>query len=325
MDSPDPVSRPSKAREIFRTTSIEDEEVIGNRIFHPHSLHPITNINEFVFAATSARVGPVYIGSMHYAHAVRVDTGQYENWYHVNIPLSGIFRTLVGDTRVEANVARAAVYGPDVPTAFSGFEQTSIVMTVKMHRRAVEEIATTVFGALPDTPVLLGPTLDVTHGAGATWLKLVQGVFNATAQPNGLHDTIADFLGRTIIEWFLRSTHPNKAEPVLRAAELTVFERAQRIIQESEGIPISLETLAAVSGVTGRTLQSAFRESIGQSPMQYQMALRLSKVRDELRQAAPGSTQVSTVAQQYGFTHLGRFASQYSREFGERPSETLAR
>ncbi|KAB1644843.1 helix-turn-helix transcriptional regulator [Gulosibacter chungangensis] len=310
-------------REIHRTGSVDDAELIGNRLFHPHIVHPMTREADFVFAATSATVGPVSIGTFHYAHGVRVDTEPYENWYHVNVALTGAFRTLVGDTRVEANVFRAAVYGPDVPTEFSGFERPTIILAIKMRRRTVEEIAQQVFGGPLTSPVELGTTIDVSHGAGLVWFKLVQRVFNGTAQPGGLNDALADYLGKTIIEWFLRSTHPAQIAPVLAADELSVFERAKTVIHVSEGAPISLETLAAVSGVSGRTLQNAFRDSIGQSPMQYQLTLRLSKVREVLQHAESGSVQIADIARRYGFSHLGRFAAQYAREFGERPSDTL--
>lgn len=310
-------------REMHRTGSVADAEFIGERLFHPHTVHPMTRESEFVFAATSATVGPVSIGTVHYAHGVRVDTEPYENWYHVNVPLTGSFRTLIGDTKVEATVSKAAVYGPEIPTAFSGFERPTIMLAIKMHRRAVEEIAVREFGGLEHSPIELGMTLDVTHGKGLSWFKLVQRVFNATAQPGGLNDALSEHLGVIIIEWFLRCTHPNSGDAEFDAEQLTVFERARLAIQLSNGAPVSLETLAAVSGVTGRTLQNAFRESVGQSPMQYQLTLRLEKVREHLREASPGSVQIAEIAGRYGFAHLGRFAAQYAREFGERPSDTL--
>ena len=51
---------------------------------------------------------------------------------------------------------------------------------------------------------------------------------------------------------------------------------------------------------------------------------RLAQARSALAAPRPETT-VTTVALDYGFNHLSRFARQYARHFGESPSETLRR
>jgi AraC-like DNA-binding protein len=51
---------------------------------------------------------------------------------------------------------------------------------------------------------------------------------------------------------------------------------------------------------------------------------RLHAVRRDLLAGDPGRT-VTRVAFKWGFNHLGRFAAQYAREFGESPRDTLKR
>ena len=61
------------------------------------------------------------------------------------------------------------------------------------------------------------------------------------------------------------------------------------------------------------------------SPGAYLRAVRLNSVRKQLRLGDPQSTKISDIANACGFWHLGQFAADYKRHFGERPSETLAR
>jgi AraC-like DNA-binding protein len=48
---------------------------------------------------------------------------------------------------------------------------------------------------------------------------------------------------------------------------------------------------------------------------------RFEKVRQALRIAKP-EEGVAQVARKWGFSHLGRFAIEYRKRFGESPSET---
>jgi transcriptional regulator GlxA family with amidase domain len=66
-----------------------------------------------------------------------------------------------------------------------------------------------------------------------------------------------------------------------------------------------------------------FRDFYGVSPMRYLRNHRLQRVRDELLSETAG--QVSEIASRWGFAHLGRFAAEYRRRFGECPSVTRAR
>ena len=83
--------------------------------------------------------------------------------------------------------------------------------------------------------------------------------------------------------------------------------------------------LCEVAGVSERTLQYAFKEVMGMTPVAYLTRLRLHRVRQALRAATHGSTTVTTAALKWGFWHFGDFSRAYKTCFGELPSETLRR
>lgn len=74
-----------------------------------------------------------------------------------------------------------------------------------------------------------------------------------------------------------------------------------------------------------RTLRRAFLERFGVPPRRYLKLMRLNGVNRELRGAKPRESLVTDVANDWGFWHMGAFAADYRRIFGELPSETLAR
>jgi transcriptional regulator GlxA family with amidase domain len=83
--------------------------------------------------------------------------------------------------------------------------------------------------------------------------------------------------------------------------------------------------LCRVAAVSERTLEYAFKEITGLTPVTYLTRLRLHRVRQALLAAAAGSTTVSTEAANWGFWHFGEFSRAYRECFGELPSETLRR
>jgi AraC-like DNA-binding protein len=83
--------------------------------------------------------------------------------------------------------------------------------------------------------------------------------------------------------------------------------------------------LCRAAAVSERTLEYAFKEIAGLTPMSYLVRLRLHRVRQALIAARPESTTVSIEALNWGFWHLGEFARAYKECFGELPSDTLRR
>lgn len=88
---------------------------------------------------------------------------------------------------------------------------------------------------------------------------------------------------------------------------------------------LSVTDLCVATGVSERTLQYAFQEVMGMSPLAYLTKLRLHRVRKALRMGTYGSTTVSTQALKWGFWHFGDFSRAYKDCFGELPSESLRR
>ncbi len=112
--------------------------------------------------------------------------------------------------------------------------------------------------------------------------------------------------------------------PLVAGAAYRLARRARDLLIDSAEAPLSLPALTAALGVGQRTVFNAFNAVFGMSPLAFQRALQLDRVRRQLL-AAPAGATVTTLALDEGVEHLGRFAGAYRRQFGELPSETLRR
>jgi AraC-like DNA-binding protein len=121
----------------------------------------------------------------------------------------------------------------------------------------------------------------------------------------------------------LAEAAPAEADPILGISEAQV-RRAEEWIAAHISEPIGLEEVSSALGIGLRSLERAFQRARGCSPRQAIFRQRLERVREALLRAGPGDT-VTSIAAEYGFLELGRFSMRYRQQFGEAPSQTLAR
>jgi AraC-like DNA-binding protein len=115
------------------------------------------------------------------------------------------------------------------------------------------------------------------------------------------------------------------AEDRTRQAHSRVVRTAEDYALSHTGEHLHVTDLCEAAGVSERTLQYAFKEVMGMTPVAYLIRLRLHRVRQSLRTATQASTTVTTEALRWGFWHFGDFSRAYKDCFGELPSDTLRR
>lgn len=100
------------------------------------------------------------------------------------------------------------------------------------------------------------------------------------------------------------------------------FRQIRDILAASIAAPIYSSELAVQLGISVRALHDAMLRHTGMSLHRYLRLRRLWLVRRQLLEGTP-SVKASALA--FGFWHFGDFSRSYRAEFGETPSETLAR
>ena len=116
----------------------------------------------------------------------------------------------------------------------------------------------------------------------------------------------------------------DNAKPDLEPApfRMAALKRALLLIEGYDQHPLTIADLCKMAGASWATLDRAFTGEFGMTPKAYMQARRLNAVRQQLIKAAPG-TLIADVANRWNFWHMGRFAADYYRHFGELPSQTL--
>jgi AraC-like DNA-binding protein len=152
------------------------------------------------------------------------------------------------------------------------------------------------------------------------WLEQIHPVMAPGAETHdfngGFHD---EKLGLAILRILVGEDW--RARDENRTQHARLLRRSLEILDDHQNLPIGVTELCQAVGTSLSTLGRVFTASFDMTPKAYIRARCLSAVRDQLGLAPPG-TRIVDVANRWGFWHMGQFARDYRRMFGELPSET---
>jgi AraC family ethanolamine operon transcriptional activator len=167
------------------------------------------------------------------------------------------------------------------------------------------------------------------HDGGVRRLRQVVEQVAAHLMPlhadSPAHDQAGAMLLSAALDCWPAASMPPPAVGRPRLDRAEIIRRSMAVIEEAGAVLPSVKELAGSVGVTDRTLLRIFEENFGASPRTYLALRRLHAVRRRLLRKESPDTTVADVLVRHGIWEFGRFAARYRRQFGEAPSETLAR
>jgi len=139
------------------------------------------------------------------------------------------------------------------------------------------------------------------------------------------HDLEAkQLIEELVLAWLRASASASERRQPMRARDRAIKKCLERI-EQADWTELTPGVLCEVGRVGERTLQYAVRERYGLTPAAFLKMRRLAEVRRRLLQPYSSDAKVGDVAASLGFWHVGQFAADYRRAYGETPSQTLGR
>lgn len=155
----------------------------------------------------------------------------------------------------------------------------------------------------------------------ATMRNILQDILLQAGAGDSLRETknLLDFELPALVlrNWFGGADRPS---PRTRN-RARVVSRALEYLEAHPREPLTVEQLCLASAGSLSTLERAFREHFAVSPKRYLMLSRFSGVRLSLMDQEDHRS-ITDIANEWGFWHMGKFAADYKRIFGQLPSQT---
>jgi AraC-like DNA-binding protein len=275
-------------------------------------------------------IGPLSISELIVGSDMSLYCGELCGAFRLTVLRAGRLDPVNRRSPITARPGCATVYQPRGDTT-SRWAAGTRMLTIKIDHGVVDDVLSDVLGRQVTADIDFEPTgCNTATGAVRGWLEMLLMLAKESfaAGSTLTHPLVGlPYVDSLVRGLLLVADHPHRdavsAEP--RFVTPRTVRAAIAIIEDEAHLPLTVSTLAARSHVSVRSLQAGFRSHLGTSPMAYLREVRLRRAHETLRSSDPSSTTVASVAYQWGFTNLGRFAAAHTARYGETPAVTLRR
>jgi AraC-like DNA-binding protein len=323
---------PANGHIKFECREARDAEAVIGQLFERRFDLKVSDPSAFDFSLDHFACGPgVSLSRMTFGSEVAVRIDRVES-FMVQMPLAGHNDLVLDGTRPLSLSSRMfSVINPGRSVSQRRHEDCEMIL-VRFDEKPLTQCLTAHLGESDDLMAASGPiefaaVMSTGRRGGSAWMRLMSFVLGELHKSDSvfLSPLAASQAGNLIMSTLLLNQPHNYSKLLQRPAQDMTprFVRdARNWIDANAHRPITVDELARQINLSTRTVYSGFRKYLSQTPMDYLKEVRLCRVREELL-AAQGRGSVTSIAMDWGFTHLGNFARDYRVKFGELPSQTL--
>jgi len=268
------------------------------------------------------------LNTLQYGAEVEIHPREFETFYLIHIPLAGRATLRAAGHQFYLRPGVAAIVSPS-QTVSTTWHADCRQLMLKIERKSLEGLLSSVIFQPIERPLEFPVVFDLTTGLGASFYGMLRHLAEELAHNQAVVKSklVCSRLEETLLMLILcgaQHSYRDALEATDRPACPKHVVKAYQYMVANARENVTVADLTRVTGVSGRALYEGFRRFKGASPKSCLRAIRMQAVRKELLEGAE-CDDVTRLAARWGFTHLGRFASNYQRIFGEKPSETLRR
>lgn len=314
--------------EVLQSQDVDETRALVAGVFCDHRLSLTDRTSQLDYRHRYFRTPAMSFSVIRYGAGVRVAPQALESFFLIQLPLKGGDRIESAKESLLSQPGRGTIHCPGESFSMN-WSADCAKLAVRIERDAMERHAAALLGRPLPQRLHFAAEMDTRKGSGLAWERTIRQLLRSVQQTPELvgHPLMQAQFEQLVMSGLLiwqGNTLSNCLGQPTANVQPRHLKLAEDYMRAHLDAPITNEELAALTGISLRTLYNSFRKFRGVSPMRYLRDLRMDKVREALLDA-DGIHNVTTVATQWGFFELGRFAAEYRRRYGESPSDTLRR
>ena len=325
------ITTSARASGFAEWRSRDPDEVVDilSRRLAPHCLVPCGSGRQLNARVATLQLGPAFLVDVGYGADVDVHPGTLTDAYLVHAAIAGNSRMLAGNRTI-------LMHSDNIPISSVGmqprFHMTSSCrhLTLRIPKTALDAHFSRALHQPITQPVAFSPEIADDSGFSRAWRDLLAHVqAQATLVPRLMaSERMQSHYLSVLLEMLLQSAPHTYSQWLEKdaggVASPRHVRRACALIESRMSESLSVGWVARKVGVSVRSLQNGFRQSLGITPLQFIRERRLERLHASL-EASETTASVTHLMLECGIVNFGRFAQYYRRKFGCRPSATLAR
>jgi len=309
----------------MRTRNLEEAIDAVSKVYCPHTVEVVGPVGEIDAMLEVAHPTSQPLVSLSYSVPVKIDALNFSRLFLMMHCERGAAATTQGHRSAEWNKGQTMPFSAGFDTKL-WFDRAFLQRSVRLDVDKLEAQCARWLGHPLEQPLrfALRPFSDELE---EIWRRTLSYLWSSEQGGLPLGAAAKSALDEYLLTLLLHH-HPHNYSDEMAADPAApvpgIVRRAERFMADNADTPITVSDVAAHLGVSLRSLQAGFRQWRSATPNAYLRQVRLQLVREELLRSAKDAN-VTTIALQHGFMHLGRFSAQYRAAFGEGPSATLRR
>jgi AraC-like DNA-binding protein len=311
---------------LVETSDIDEARDRVGKVFCAHKLECLRPKRKLDMRQNVARVGNLALSYITYGTDVSIDPGELSTFFLVHLIPAGRSEIQIGKHTLVGSADMGSVTSATLAMRMR-WSADCAHLVLKIERAALERHLSDLLGDAVTRPIEFDPEMSFANGLGRGFRRLINFVAGELDQDDSLLRSPLGIAGieQTLMTALIAAQPSNYTAALAKSASPATprhVMRAEELIRSHPEREITVGDLTTASGVSARTLFDGFQRFRGTTPMALLRAVRLDQVHAEL-EAAPPNENIAGIAFKWGVVHLGRFARDYRRRFGELPSDTL--
>ncbi|MFC5697752.1 AraC family transcriptional regulator [Pseudomonas sp. GCM10022186] len=306
---------------VFESTDLERAREEVGRVYCPYRFHAARQ-RRWPASMSRLQGESVALSWFTYGADISIEPEVFEDFVLVLTTLAGRADIRSGSLEHRGRAGSTVVIARDARSSYR-YSLDNVQMGVRIDARRVDEFWRRLSGR--SLPGGLSSCVLAAPGQRDRWLASVE-MLRQLLHPDTPESLRAMLLPRAeeLLIMHLVADRLAALPGTAGAIAPACLRRAMAFIDEQAGQPLTLAAIAAAAHCSVRTLQRAFRQWRDIGVMRYVKEVRLQRVREALLEPEQAAS-ITEIASRWGFVHLGQFAVDYRKAYGERPSDTRRR
>ncbi|MDF1609542.1 AraC family transcriptional regulator [Hoeflea sp. YIM 152468] len=260
-----------------------------------------------------------------YGCSLEIQPDLFEDFYLMLIPLEGASQARCGNRIYQGATGTSMILPAEQETSILWSDMTR-KLVVRIDRRKLTAKLEAFLGVSLRRSPRFSMEAQAVLTPSSPLRQSLQGMLSIACNPeitgkNMIMPAFEEALFSAVLHMHQSDMSDAIRDGAVSSACPRAVRRAELYVEDHLAEPICIEDLAEAAGISARSLFDAFRRFRDMSPMRYVRFRRLQQVHRILLEE-DAVAPISEIAAEWGFGHPGRFASEYTRQFGESPSQT---